>query len=334
MDDALVPDDPEAVAEALRRRGWLTEDDRVRSVGRAGEGNMNLVLRVRWRDARGAEHSAILKQARPWVEKYTEIPAPPDRLLVEADFYRAVAASDPALAAGMPALRAVDEEARLAWLEDLGEAADYLPCYGSQALPQTELDALLRWLGALHRIRLDAATWPRLRNRAMRALNHAHLFAIPLDPEQAPDVDAACPGLQAVAEGYRQDGALRTAMELLGARYLEDGSTLLHGDFYPGSWLRTAAGPRVIDPEFGFLGCPEFDVGVLRAHLDFAGAADRSLDAYAPPVGFDPVLAEGFAGVERIRRLLGVAQLPLEADLAQRRAWLEQGRAAVLAAAA
>jgi hypothetical protein len=45
------------------------------------------------------------------------------------------------------------------------------------------------------------------------------------------------------------------------------------------------------------------------------------------------VLADGFAAVERIRRLLGVAQLPLEADLAQRVAWLERGRASVLAAA-
>jgi 5-methylthioribose kinase len=234
----------------------------------------------------------------------------------------------------MPALQAVDEDARLVWFEDLGEAADYLPCYGGRALPQAELDALLRWLGGLHRVRLDASAWPRLRNREMRALNHAHLFAIPLDPAQAPDVDAACPGLQAIAESYRRDPALRRAMELLGERYLEDGSTLLHGDFYPGSWLRTAAGPRVIDPEFGFLGCPEFDVGVLRAHLDFAGAADHSLDAYAPPPGFDAMLAEGFAGVERIRRLLGVAQLPLEADLAQRHAWLERGRAAVLSAAA
>ena len=333
MEDVLVAEDAGAVAEAVRRRGWLGADERVLSVARAGEGNMNLVLRVRWRNADGAEHGAILKQARPWVEKYPEIPAPPERLLVEADFYRAVAASDPVLAAGMPALRAVDEDARLAWLEDLGEATDYLPCYGGQALPKAELDALLRWLGGLHRIRLDPAAWPRLRNREMRALNHAHLFTIPVDPAQAPDVDAACPGLQAVAERYRQDPTLRRAMEHLGERYLADGSTLLHGDFYPGSWLRTATGPRVIDPEFGFLGCPEFDVGVLRAHLDFAGATDQSLDAYAPPPGFDPVLAEGFAGVERIRRLLGVAQLPLEADLAQRRAWLERGRAAVLAAA-
>lgn len=333
MDEALAADDSEAIAEVLRRRGWLGADDQVLAVARAGEGNMNLVLRVRWRDAGGAEHSAILKQARPWVEKYPEIPAPPERLLVEADFYRAVAASDPALAAGMPALRAVDEDARLAWFEDLGEAADYLPCYGGGALGRAELDALLRWLGGLHRVRLDPVAWPRLRNREMRALNHAHLFAIPLAPAQAPDVDAACPGLQAVAEHYRQDPALRKAMAHLGERYLADGSTLLHGDFYPGSWLRTAAGPRVIDPEFGFLGRPEFDVGVLRAHLDFTGATDHPLDAYEPPPGFDPVLAEGFAGVERIRRLLGVAQLPLEADLAQRRAWLERGRAAVLAAA-
>ena len=34
----------------------------------------------------------------------------------------------------------------------------------------------------------------------------------------------------------------------LGARYLEDGETLVHGDYFPGSWVRTGAGVAVIDP--------------------------------------------------------------------------------------
>ena len=62
----------------------------------------------------------------------------------------------------------------------------------------------------------------------------------------------------------------------------------------------------------------------------FGGAEIDVLDkiaaAYARPV--EPRLLAGFAGAELMRRLLGVAQLPLaptapEADLQRKRAWLE-----------
>lgn len=332
MQDRIDPDALDALAATLSTRGWLPEGAKVTAAERAGEGNMNRVLRVHWTGADGRTGSAIAKQSSPFVEKYPDIPAPPDRILVETDFYRLVADA-PAIAAAMPELRAVDEAAHLAWLEDLGEATDFADRYEAAPLLQAELDPLLTWLSALHALEVDAGAWPRLANRDMRALNHAHLFVIPLDADSAPDVDAHCPGLQAVAERFRQDDGLRRAMHALGEIYLADGSTLLHGDFYPGSWLAAPAGPRVIDPEFGFLGRAEFDLGVLRAHLAFTGSADLSLDAYSAPAGFDPALARGFQGVELIRRLLGVAQLPLRADLSRREGWLEAGRSAVLEAA-
>ena len=67
-------------------------------------------------------------------------------------------------------------------------------------------------------------------------------------------------------------------MAKVGDIYLsDDGGVLLHGDYYPGSWLKTDAGFRVIDPEFCFLGPPEFDLGVLAAHWIFCGGpTDRS----------------------------------------------------------
>jgi 5-methylthioribose kinase len=329
MNGLIDPGAPEALGQALKARGWLPDAATVTGVARAGEGNMNRVLRVAWTEPDGGEQTAIAKQSSPVVEKFPDIPAPPDRILVEADFYR-LTGDVPTLAAAMPDLRAVDEAARLAWLEDLGEATDYADRYGDAALAQVDLDALLDWLSALHGLGVDPTVWPRLANRDMRSLNHAHIFEIPLDPASAPDVDAHCPGLQAAAASLRGDPALRQATLELGRVYLADGPTLLHGDFYPGSWLATARGPRIIDPEFGFLGRAEFDVGVLRAHLAFIGAEDLSLSAYTAPVGFDEALARGFTGAELVRRLLGVAQLPLEAGLAQRVDWLEQGRAAVL----
>jgi len=132
------------------------------------------------------------------------------------------------------------------------------------------------------------------------------------------------------------------AVETLGRVYLRDGGTLLHGDFFPGSWLRTAEGPRIIDPEFCFLGAPEFDVGVLVAHLLLAdqppAIVDRALTGYAERIGTRPdeasrALVMRFAGVEMMRRLIGVAQLPLTASLARKRTWLRQVREMVSSAA-
>ena len=94
-------------------------------------------------------------------------------------------------------------------------------------------------------------------------------------------------------------------------------------------------GVKIIDPEFAFVGPPEFDIGVLLAHLQFAGFADPdligALGNYDAPSRFSFPLARAFAGIEVIRRLLGVAQLPLTADLETKRAWIETARQSVMA---
>ena len=69
----------------------------VCGLGRAGEGNMNLTLRVQTE-----ERSFILKQARPWVEKYPDIPAPKERCWWRPPFTKAVA-DCPLVASACPA---------------------------------------------------------------------------------------------------------------------------------------------------------------------------------------------------------------------------------------
>ncbi|MEM6707021.1 MAG: aminoglycoside phosphotransferase, partial [Acidobacteriota bacterium] len=78
----LSLEDPSLTKKTLRDVGWLTPDETVRKIGRPGEGNMNLTLRVTT-DRR----SLIVKQSRPWVEKYDVIEAPFDRMLSELAFY-------------------------------------------------------------------------------------------------------------------------------------------------------------------------------------------------------------------------------------------------------
>jgi 5-methylthioribose kinase len=156
----------------------------------------------------------------------------------------------------------------------------------------------------------------------MRALNHLHVFDLPFRPDNGLDLDAVLPGLAAVARALHTDAGLLRRIHALGERYLTDGPTLLHGDFYPGSWLNTERGVRVIDPEFAFCGPASFDWGVLIAHLLLTDQPHARVEAVAARA---PQEALGFAGVEVLRRLLGVAQLPLTADLDTRRAWV--GRA-------
>ncbi|MFT4605989.1 MAG: 5-methylthioribose kinase, partial [Rhodothermales bacterium] len=146
--------------------GWLNATEEVVKMEKAGEGNMNLVVRVTT-----TERSFILKQSRPWVEKYPSIAAPGDRMLVEVAFYQAVS-NHPAVSARMPAILAVDVDSRSAIIEDLGTASDCTDLYANGRIDPQPLAA---WLSQLHGVQVPDALKGQLQNREMRALNHAHI---------------------------------------------------------------------------------------------------------------------------------------------------------------
>jgi 5-methylthioribose kinase len=329
MDAWLIdPADTPAIERYLIDAGLFPDSARPMTVARAGAGNMNLTLRV----AGANRQTLIVKQGRPWVEKYAHIPAPFERTLVEADFYRAVAAHA-SVSRQMPRLLHVDERHHLIALEDIGAAGDCTTIYGGQPLASSTLADLLTWLSALAEVRLSPKDRHRFQNRAMRALNHEHIFDFPLRAANGLQLDAITPGLDDAARALKADSAYCERVLALGRRYLADGATLVHGDFFPGSWLPASGSIRVIDPEFCFCGDPEFDCGVLAAHLIFADAPPAHLETVAREVvarRLDPALVAGYAGVEIMRRLIGVAQLPLDADAVRKRGWLSKSRQLVL----
>ncbi len=308
----LVADDVEGVEETLRGFSWIAPDETIEAAGKAGEGNMNLTLRVSTN-----RRSFIVKQARPWVEKYDFIAAPFDRALVEARFFRRVE-QIPRVAAMMPRLLAANDAARALMLEDLGAGSDLTNLYGGGVLREAEALALGRYLAELHGATRGAAH--RFDNLEMRSLNAEHIFDIPLLEGNGVDVDSVEPGLGEVAAVMRGDGVLLGRFAELKEIYLdtapnEANAALLHGDYFPGSWFRTEGGRVcVLDPEFCFTGRPEFDLGVAVAHLALAEQPRRVVEALVGAASGDGVsydLVAGFAGAEVIRRLLGVAQLPL-----------------------
>jgi 5-methylthioribose kinase len=323
----LEADEAATLTSYLRQRGWLASDEQLQRAAKAGEGNMNYTLRVQT-NAR----SLILKQARPWVEKYPSIAAPWERALIEGRFY-AVVQAQPSVAALMPKLIGVDETSHILALEDLGAARDFTSLYRGEALRETQLAELVRWLVALHRSFVDSDAKAELANRAMRALNHLHIFDFPLQANNGLALDAITSGLANEARALQSDERYVQIVRELGALYLQDGEALLHGDYFPGSWLQTAAGVRVIDPEFCFFGPPEFDVGVLLAHLHLAAQpsefVEQVLQQYEAPL--DEALTRKFAGVEIMRRLLGIAQLPLTSGLSEKARLLALSREWILA---
>jgi len=327
----LRADDLEALAAYLRRRDWIAPDDVVLSAEPAGDGNMNCTLRV----MTGANR-LIVKQGRPWVEKYPDIPAPADRTLVEASFYEHVTGIRD-VASRMPTLVGIDRESRVLVLTDCVGFADLSPAYEGAALGAPVVEALLTYLAALHREPIGDPAAPPFANPAMRALNHAYMYGLPLvhDAATAERLDRLTPGLADAAAALTADADYTARVAQLGAVYLHAApQTLLHGDFFPGSWLARGHEVVVIDPEFCFAGPPEFDYGVMAAHLVMADQPEALLRQ----VGSAVLVAErelaavsAFAGAEVMRRLIGVAQLPrLDRSLAVKRVLLERSRRLVL----
>ncbi len=316
----LDAEDSAGIATFLAHRGWLQPGERILSAEIAGQGNMNCVLRVTT-----SCRTFILKQSRPWVEKYPEIAAPFDRAIVEAEFYRAVAKTE--AARFLPELYWFDGESRILYLEDLGTSGDCSDLYAGAPLAPDERNQLYRFLSLLHSSR------SRLANRAMRSLNHFHIFVLPFQTNNGIDLDRITLGLQKLADGVRSSHFLLHRVHELGRNYLADGEYLVHGDFFPGSWLHSPPGIKVIDPEFGFAGPREFDLGLLSAHERIANlvADTATLEFhYQQWKALDLQLVRGFAGVEILRRLLGVAQLPAPLGFEQKSALIEKAIALVL----
>lgn len=330
--DLLSLDDHEKTRNILQQLGVCQESESITQIEKAGEGNMNLVMRVTT-DRR----SVIVKQARPWVEKYPAIAAPVDRILAETEFYKQVS-EKPELAAMMPTVIASDKSRNLLVLEDLGSASDYSSLYeygDTKGSRDAVFDQATNWLAQLHQNR--PVTGEKVGSDKLRELNHEHMFSIPLSDPPAIELDSVCRGLEKASKSLRTDDRLISAFDRLGEIYLNPENsnvTLLHGDFYPGSWLKTSSGFRVIDPEFCFYGPAEFDLGIMLAHFIFCHADSGTETVQRILANYRQVnlgelsipLVQGFAGVELIRRLIGVAQLPLVADLELRKQWLMTGK--------
>ncbi len=277
----------------------------------AGESNMNLVLRI------ATNHrKVILKQSKPYVRKFPQIPAPINRIMVEKEFYTLMV-SDPILASFSPKVYHFDPENYILLTEDLGKAIDFMEIYSKGfSLSESIIAQLAVYLNALHSLKVSS--FPE--NLEMKQLNHIHIFNFPFEEENAFDLDTVQPGLQALSLTYKRDKELKKAIHTLGEQYLATGKALVHGDFYPTSWLQIGEEIRIIDPEFGFMGDPEFDLGVLFAHFKLSRQANSLKTDFLKKYknSYSEAKISQYEAIEIMRRLIGIAQLPLQLNLSEK----------------
>lgn len=304
------------LTELLYLNGWIAPSEKIVSVEKPGEGNMNFVVRVTTNTT-----SIIIKQSRPWVEKYPQIEAPANRIAVEAKFYSSLS-KDNFFLTFCPKLLGFDKRNFLLAMEDLGEGTDYTFLYKKKStLEEDDLNTLLSFISHLHNSSIsDSTSFPD--NRELKTLNHTHIFYYPYEEHNGFDLDAIQPGLQVISLPYKKNQSFKLSLKKLGEVYLQTHHVLIHGDYYPGSWLKSKSGISVIDPEFAHFGKAEFDLGVMVAHLIMAqingSSIKKALELYKRPNDFDNQLFLQFCGVEIMRRIIGLAQLPLDLTLQEK----------------
>jgi 5-methylthioribose kinase len=300
----------------------LQPDETLVSINKAGEGNMNLVLR-----AKTDRRSFIIKLAKPYVVKYPSIPAPLERIDTEYTYYQSMQGDD-FLIKKSPKIQDYKPERHLLIMEDLGELQDFTTLYHQPNIEDSTLIELLQYLSRLHQLTINE--FPS--NLPMRKLNHEHIFILPFDQNNGLNLDEVQHGLQDLADSIHQNLALKKEALRLGEIYLSKGSSLVHGDFYPGSWMMSKEGLKVIDPEFSFVGNAEFDLGIMAAHLKMSAVQKDfyALIASHYSHSFQVPAIKQWEGIEIIRRLIGVAQLPLEKSLSEKEELLKYATQLVL----
>jgi len=150
--EILTADDPASILKVLISLGVCQSDESITEVTKAGEGNMNLVLRVKT-----DRQSLIFKQARPWVEKYPGIQASDERILSEIEFYRNISGFGD-VSAAMPSVLASAPQQRVMVMEDLGAASDYSSLYQATtdaAEVNSVFQQAIEWVTRLHEVDLN-----------------------------------------------------------------------------------------------------------------------------------------------------------------------------------
>lgn len=285
----------ETVPEYLASKENLKNlvDLKTATVSEIGDGNLNLVFRVK--DAQG--HSLIIKQTLPYVRGDHSWEVTEDSIFAEARGLEAANAYAPGLA---PKYYGLDEERRLVVMEDLSDWTVWRTALNNkQEVPAAPFE-VGRYIAKFAFGTSYFSQAPQKVQRAAAASINPDLEIITEDliftePYYEHEHNSWDAGVDDLAVALRSD-ALRSRVGKLKYEFLTNGEALLHGDLHSGSVFvhpgaEESSGPsvKVFDFEFGFYGPVSFDIGILfgnyllaqaRAFATHDSSASRLLDFY------------------------------------------------------
>ena len=241
-----------------------------------GDGNLNLIFRIRSQDDR--ERSVIVKQALPYVRLVGESwPLSPTRARIESDALEVQGRLSPTMT---PQLFHYDPVMYLTVMEDLRDAiimrkgliaGQRYPNFAAQIA-----EFLAQTLFKTSDLFLDSATKKaevaRFINPELCKLTEDVIFTEPYladapNNRHNPLLDAA-----QIAELRANQEVLREVRWMKWA-FMTRAEALIHGDLHTGSIMVTDERAWVIDPEFAYYGPMGFDVGAVLGNLVLSYAA-------------------------------------------------------------
>lgn len=250
--------------------------DDVQQIDEIGDGNLNLVFRVR-----GTNSSIILKQALPYVRMTGEgWPMTPERATREA---RSLARHHEVAGDVVVQVIEYDESRYVIAMEDLSDHRvwrdalnDGLTHHGVAKQLGAYVAAVAVQTGFLGADRTDvAAQIAATQNPDLCIITEDLVFTEPVIDSGRNIVH---PGNEADAAALAGDAVFAGAMAEAKWRFMTHAEALLHGDLHTGSvMVRGADGAaadsvKVFDSEFAFYGPVAFDLGLVLGNFAFAAA--------------------------------------------------------------
>ncbi len=191
----------------LNNHNVLFNNEDLLKSSKAGEGNMNVVLRVKTN-----QRSFIFKQSRPYVQKYQHIPAPIDRIDVEYNFYKAVEEIESNNS--FPKIINYCKKSFFMIQEDLGNSDDFLSIYKSKRINEKSIVKLTKVLKQIHSCKHDI-NYPL--NTELKKLNHQHIFVLPFIKENGFSLNSVQPGLEKLANSFISNDSLINKSIIIGS---------------------------------------------------------------------------------------------------------------------
>ncbi|MGD0878384.1 MAG: S-methyl-5-thioribose kinase [Anaerolineales bacterium] len=263
--------DTKSVIDYIKSRpalGHILPPDAFISAKEVGDGNLNLVYILQ--DDNDSKHSAVLKQALPYLRVAGESwPLTRERMHFET---QALLLQNKLVPGLVPEIYDYDEEMSLVIMEYLGQhEVMRKPLVRRKRFPKfvDHISSFMaRTLFFTSDLYLTGVEKKKLQanyiNPYLSKIQEDFVFTNPFmeSPENHwnPEIDAA-------VQNVRKNSQLKLAIAEMKESYMTHAQCLIHSDLHTGSIMLNQNDTRVIDPEFAFYGPMGFDVGALLENL-------------------------------------------------------------------